>query len=117
MSIDIPPGPEAGTPHPDDVNPGPLIGIWRNTNPDTGQIAGLHIQVVDGRVTLSVLGSSRPSNRDWGTVPIGQLYGGSPGSAQASAFEAHFEFGPMNPPRGEPQQGPADHRLHEDLSR
>ncbi len=44
---------------------------------------------------LNVWGSSRPSHRDWGRVPIGMLYKGSPGAAQASAFEAQFEFGPM----------------------
>jgi hypothetical protein len=96
MSIDRPTGSEDRAMRAEDVDPGPLIGTWRNTNPDTGQIAGLHIQVVDGRAMLNVWGSSGPSHRDWGRIPIGRLYQGNPGVAQASAFEAQFEFGPMS---------------------
>ena len=69
---------------------------WWNTNPGSGQIAGLRIERTDGRTSLSVWGVSRPALREWGTVPIERLYRGNPGVTLASAFEARFEFGPMS---------------------
>jgi len=80
---------------PDDIDAHPLLGTWSNTSSASRQIAGVRIEVVDGRPMLHVWGASRPSCRDWGTVPIGRLYRGSPGLPQAAAFEARFDFGPM----------------------
>jgi hypothetical protein len=80
----------------EEIDAGPLIGTWRNTNPASGQIAGLRIGRAEGGPTLSVWGVSRPALRAWGTVPIDRLYRGSPGVALASAFEARYEFGPMS---------------------
>src|SRR4051794_15112323 len=80
---------------PDDVDTSPLLGIWRNTNTASGQIGGLRIEVVDGRPMLNAWGVSRPSWRDWGTIPVGRLYRGSPTSRPAAAFRAEYQFGPM----------------------
>ena len=80
----------------DEIDAGPMIGTGWNTNPGSGQIAGLRIERTDGRTSLSVWGVSRPALREWGTVPIERLYRGNPGVTLASAFEARFEFGPMS---------------------
>jgi hypothetical protein len=94
MSIDMPSNlPSVITPN--DVDESPLVGTWQNTNAASRQIAGLRIQVVDGCPMVNVWGASRPLCLDWGTIPIERLYRGSPGAAQAAAFEASFQFGPM----------------------
>jgi hypothetical protein len=80
---------------PDEVDAGPLLGAWTNTNAGSGQIAGLRIEVIDDRPALSVWGVSPPSHRNWGTTPIDRLYRGNLQSLQAAAFEATFEAGSM----------------------
>jgi hypothetical protein len=95
MSIEIPSEPRTGAILVDEVDASPLIGTWRNTNAASTQIAFVRIQDVDGRPMVSVWGASRPSFRDWGQVPIGRLYRGSPAAPLAAAFESRFDFGSM----------------------
>src|SRR5262249_52287391 len=78
-----------------DADARPLLGTWTNTNAATRQITGVHIEAVEGRPMLRAWGASRPSRRDWGTIPIGQLYRASPEGKPAAAFRAEYDFGPM----------------------
>jgi hypothetical protein len=90
MTIETKPG------HPAEaVDVTPMIGTWTNTNTASRQIAGLRIDVDNGQPMLNVWGVAHPSRLDWGTVPIGQLYRGSPETRPAAAFRAEFEIGPI----------------------
>jgi hypothetical protein len=81
---------------PGGADPGLLLGTWQNTLADTGQIAGLQIEAVDGRTILRAWGASGTSCLDWGAVPVAELYRSGPDATQAVALEAYFEFGPMS---------------------
>jgi hypothetical protein len=79
-----------------DVDAGPLLGTWINTNAETRQIARVRIAAADAQPILAVWGASRPNCREWGKMPIEQLYGASPAGGLATAFRAEYQLGPMS---------------------
>jgi hypothetical protein len=95
MSIEKASNSAARTVRPDDVDTSSLIGAWRNTCSSSTQIASVHVETESGRLMLSVCGAGKPSLIDWGSVPIGRVYRGSPTVPQVAAFEAQFDFGSM----------------------
>ena len=118
MSIEKPSDPATGAKLLDDVDASPLIGTWCNTNAASTQIACVRIQTVDGRPMLDVWGSFRTSPCPWGQVPIGATLSGKssgpPGGGLRGTIGLRLDD---RAARGEPQQGPADHCMSEDLSR
>ncbi|MFT4587483.1 MAG: hypothetical protein ACI9VS_001052 [Candidatus Binatia bacterium] len=72
----------------------PLLGEWRNTNPNTGEIARLTVQLVDGQLSLEIFGAGADGLIPWGTAPI-LVYAASMTSDQVLGMESRYDFGFM----------------------
>ena len=73
----------------------PLVGAWRNTNPQTRGIelvnSGVNTSGPSG-LAVEAFSTRHGEHREWGTAPIDCIYA-SRGDQTAAGFTAKYEFG------------------------
>ena len=75
------------------LDPGPLLGTWKNTNPEPRGIEGIELSRRDGnRMTVRVRGAGPDGWMDWGEVE-GDVFAKCASSSEAMAFSARYDLG------------------------
>ncbi|WP_103068968.1 hypothetical protein [Aquimarina sediminis] len=68
-----------------------LLGIWKNVNPKTGQIARLEVISKNDTIFLHCYGKLEIGEKDWGQSPC-ELFSSNVGSSEIEGFISTFEF-------------------------
>ena len=74
------------------LEPGPLLGTWKNTNPEPRGIAGIELGRREGKMTVRVRGAGPDGWMDWGEVE-GDVFAKCASSSEAMAFSARYDLG------------------------
>ena len=74
------------------VDPGPLIGVWHNTDKATPGIVKLILSLRDGAFVVRAFGANGSTPHDWGEV-AGVAYSAGVDSDEGMAFTASYKFG------------------------
>ena len=76
-----------------ELDPGPLLGSWKNTQPEPRGMAEIVLARHDGGLAVRVFGAGPAGGRiDWGEIP-GAVFAHDAGSRHAMAFSAAYDFG------------------------
>jgi hypothetical protein len=82
------------------VDPEPLLGEWRNTNPDSRGIVAVSLRREGDRVLVRAAGAAPgdgpPAGRrplDWGEAAAGAVCAAGPGGGGAAGFTVRFDHG------------------------
>ncbi len=75
------------------LDPGPLLGTWKNTNPEPRGIAGIELRQRDGKLAVRVHGAGGADGwMDWGEAE-GDVFAKCASSREAMAFSARYDLG------------------------
>jgi len=79
----------------DPIDPGPVLGKWRNANRRTWGICAVELDQRDGQVWAHAWAADPEADeiRDWGEVPLDGLYTDGPLSNRVSGYRATFDLG------------------------
>jgi hypothetical protein len=80
----------AAPPGPWELDPGPLVGMWRNVDAGAGRLSAVRIAERDGYLMVRPHGVWAPRRHDWHRT-VGSLFTDDPRSGVAAAFTAVFE--------------------------
>jgi len=75
-----------------DIDRGPLVGNWINSNPETESIARLNVFEADAKLQLQAFGVGPQGLSDWGTT-VAAVFAAGPASRMGAGFAATFDFG------------------------
>jgi hypothetical protein len=73
-------------------SPIPILGMWKNVDPNTGGLVKIVLGWAAGALTVHAFGACHPTPCDWGSVK-GLAYGANVTANRALAFSAMYKFG------------------------
>lgn len=87
--------PDDGTVHVGHIDLEPLLGLWRNANPDTWGISAVELTERAGVVWAHAWANDPASGvtQDWGEAPLDGLYTTGPTATFVCAYRVSFDLG------------------------
>jgi hypothetical protein len=73
------------------LDPGPLVGLWRNVDAGASRLSSVRIEDRSGYLVLRPHGVWSPRRHDW-HLTVGRVFADDVRTTVASAFIAHFEL-------------------------